>query len=75
MKTFQHEETGTITTCEDKPSERWYEVSLSDDAVLRYVVDGDVLRDGEPCSHPGCLQHVSHPCDGCGRIGGFSKHS
>jgi hypothetical protein len=25
------------------------------------------LRDGEPCGHPGCLQHISHPCEGCGR--------
>lgn len=28
------------------------------------------LRDGEPCSHRGCLSHVSHPCEGCGRIAG-----
>lgn len=28
------------------------------------------LRDGQPCSHPGCLRHLSHPCDGCGRIAG-----
>jgi hypothetical protein len=28
------------------------------------------LVDGEPCDHPGCLSHVSHPCEGCGRIGG-----
>jgi hypothetical protein len=28
------------------------------------------LRDGEPCSHPGCLKHVTHPCEGCGRVGG-----
>ena len=26
-----------------------------------------VLRDGEPCDHPGCASHVSHPCEGCGR--------
>ena len=25
---------------------------------------------GEPCGHPGCLNHISHPCEGCGRIGG-----
>ena len=25
---------------------------------------------GEPCDHPGCLAHVSHPCEGCGRIRG-----
>jgi hypothetical protein len=28
------------------------------------------LRDGEPCGHPGCLSHVSHPCEGCGRVWG-----
>lgn len=28
------------------------------------------LRDGEPCDHKGCLNHMSHPCEGCGRIGG-----
>jgi hypothetical protein len=27
-------------------------------------------KDGEPCSHPGCLSHISHPCEGCGRTGG-----
>ncbi len=28
------------------------------------------LRDGEACDHPGCLSHVTHPCEGCGRIMG-----
>ena len=28
------------------------------------------LKDGIPCGHPGCLHHVSHPCEGCGRITG-----
>lgn len=28
------------------------------------------LKDGESCGHPGCLQHVTHPCEGCGRIQG-----
>jgi len=28
------------------------------------------MRDGEPCSHRGCLNHITHPCDGCGRIRG-----
>lgn len=27
-------------------------------------------RIGEPCNHPGCLSHVTHPCEGCGRIAG-----
>lgn len=29
------------------------------------------LEDGVACSHPGCLSHVSHPCEGCGRIQGM----
>lgn len=28
------------------------------------------LRDGEPCDHRGCLSHISHPREGCGRVGG-----
>lgn len=24
----------------------------------------------EPCNHPGCYNHVSHPCEGCGRYQG-----
>lgn len=31
------------------------------------------LRDGEPCTHPGCLKHLTHPCEGCGRVGGVSN--
>ena len=31
------------------------------------------LIPGEPCEHPGCLSHFSHPCEGCGRIGGRGK--
>ena len=27
-------------------------------------------KDGQPCEHRGCLNHLSHPCEGCGRIGG-----
>lgn len=28
------------------------------------------LRPDEPCAHAGCLSHVTHPCEGCGRIAG-----
>ena len=31
-------------------------------------------EDGEPCSHRGCLRHISHPCEGCGRIGGITLY-
>ncbi len=34
------------------------------------------FRQGEPCTlHQNCLAHVSHPCDGCGRIAGFEHCS
>jgi hypothetical protein len=29
-----------------------------------------IYRDGEPCEHTGCLNHVSHPCESCKRIAG-----
>ncbi len=28
------------------------------------------FENGQPCSHPGCLHHMKHPCEGCGRIAG-----
>lgn len=31
------------------------------------------VPEGVPCKHPGCLSHISHPCEGCGRIGGRNK--
>lgn len=29
-----------------------------------------VYEDGQPCNHKGCLNHITHPCEGCGRIAG-----
>jgi len=26
------------------------------------------LMNGEPCDHPGCSGHISHPCEACGRV-------
>jgi hypothetical protein len=43
---------------------RWPELNLR-------ICGRPFLRDGEPCSHPGCLNHLSHPCEGCGRIGRY----
>jgi hypothetical protein len=31
------------------------------------------MLDGVPRKHLGCLSHITHPCEGCGRIGGVSK--
>ena len=37
----------------------------------KIVWNSDILfKDGEPCKHPGCLNHITHPCEGCGRRGG-----
>jgi protein gp37 len=33
-------------------------------------IDFKWRTDSKPCSHPGCLSHTSHACEGCGRIGG-----
>lgn len=28
------------------------------------------LNPGQPCYHNGCLSHITHPCEVCGRIAG-----
>ena len=33
-------------------------------AKLRAVVEAAYRK---PCQHPGCQNHVTHPCEGCGR--------
>jgi len=29
-----------------------------------------ILEPLQPCGHPGCRSHVTHPCEGCGRTAG-----
>jgi hypothetical protein len=37
--------------------------------MLHQEFNQDILfNDGEPCNHIGCRSHISHPCEGCGRI-------
>jgi hypothetical protein len=45
-------------------------MSQSDYVFTSFGQKRRAYRDGEPCNHPGCLRHLSRPCDGCGRIGG-----
>ena len=33
-------------------------------------LNGPIYKNGESCGHPGCLNHVTHPCEKCGRLGG-----
>lgn len=44
-------------------AEDWWNGERLDVAIAER---GERLRDGEPCHHPGCLPHISHPCEGCG---------
>ncbi len=42
-----------------------------DDKYPRANFTPDFIPDypspGEPCDHPGCASHLSHPCEDCGR--------
>jgi hypothetical protein len=35
-----------------------------------FLLRDKYLEAEEPCGHPGCLSHITHPCEGCGRTGG-----
>lgn len=34
-------------------------------------MDPRKLVDGVQCEHPGCMCHITHPCEGCGRKKGY----
>jgi hypothetical protein len=55
-----------LRTC---PNCRDYYLPCLNCGLTEAIVDAG-LRDGQPCAHPGCLAHVSHACEGCGRTGG-----
>lgn len=61
-----HEYEGNIVNEFTSELENTTEVSESAETA------GSVLiySDGQPCNHQGCLHHLNHPCEGCGRIGG-----
>ena len=44
----------------------WYEGQIH--RMKQKPITPEEYLDGEPCSHPGCSRHVSHPCEVCGRI-------
>lgn len=47
---------------------------VEDDLWAEEVIKSEAVKAPEeqesPCSHPSCYSHVTHPCEGCGRIGG-----
>lgn len=51
-----------------------YKENITDKDWKKYMIaEWTPLKDGEPCWHKGCLNHISHPCEKCGRIAGSSK--
>lgn len=59
-------------------NQRIYESADGWQHANRYALDfgerhnAEPLPDGVPCFHPGCLSHITHACEGCGRVGGVS---
>ena len=59
-----------LTIKEDSETNRPLNLKVEDKLVLSLKSLESELKDGEPCEHRGCLNHISHPCEGCGRIAG-----
>lgn len=43
---------------------------MTDKISFEFKEEHEVYRNGEPCKHKGWLNHLTHPCEGCGRIAG-----
>uniref|UniRef100_A0A6M3IJP5 Uncharacterized protein n=1 Tax=viral metagenome TaxID=1070528 RepID=A0A6M3IJP5_9ZZZZ len=33
----------------------------------RFIHKSTISYKKEPCKHPGCVNHITHPCEECGR--------
>lgn len=49
-------------------------MSYSNDLFQESEMNMNNLQPDQPCS-PGCLSHLTHPCEKCGRVGGWPKGS
>lgn len=47
-----------------------YFCGFNENAAPNHPFHRDQLKPDQPCSHPGCLHHRTHPCEGCGRTAG-----
>ena len=54
----------------DKDGNKMLHPSFLNENHISNILKHVLPQDGVPCPHPGCLNHVSHPCEGCGRING-----
>lgn len=78
LNTFKLKYINTIPTQDDIKN---FDLLLKNDDIiiklqklLNRIYELDTLKDGVPCSHIGCLNHVSHPCENCGRIAGLNEN-
>ena len=69
-KLFGKEDIDQTMTLEKFKESRSRDDVPIEDYILkeRYETEKD-----KPCNHPGCMHHVTHPCEGCGRIWGRTK--
>jgi hypothetical protein len=37
---------------------------------LKDLIDEMIGEIRKPCEHTGCYNHITHPCEGCGRVRG-----
>jgi hypothetical protein len=44
------------------------------DPLFSFMYPNVELEPGQPCDHPGCAAHVSHPCEGCGRYAAGTRN-
>ena len=57
------------TSLKDDPMIRWKDnIKAVVESQKQNIVPHYEAKQGQPCSHPGCANHVSHPCEECGRI-------
>jgi len=64
------EKSELCTTVKNGTSSHWKTVRSV--AVSEGLTDMQDYRP-KPCGHPGCMSHISHPCEGCGKQWGDKK--
>ena len=40
----------------------------------KFEITIEYYKDGEPCNHKGCINHITHPCENCGRKGARGEY-
>lgn len=75
---FRNIETGEIVDVKGtifenlKPTKKFAYGGLIDDKKLQPI---SIFEEDISCGHTGCLNHITHPCENCGRIGGHNERT